>query len=113
GEDHDGIIVLPADAGEPGADVRGILGLDEETIEFEVNPDRAYALSLRGIAREVAISVEGAGGFRDPAVRDTPAANDRGYPVAVEDAAGCPVFVARKVVGFDPSAPSPDFIVQR
>jgi phenylalanyl-tRNA synthetase beta chain len=113
GDDHDGIIVLPADAGEPGQDVRPVLGLDEETIELEINPDRAYALSVRGIAREVLVSVEGASNFRDPGVRDTPAANADGHPVVVEDAEGCPVFVARKVTGFDPAAPTPDFMVQR
>ncbi len=113
GEEHDGIIVLPADAGEPGQDVRGILGLDEEVIELEVNPDRAYALSIRGIAREVAVSVQGATGFRDPALRDTPPADDQGHPVRLEDTTGCPVFVARTVSGFDPAAPTPDFIAQR
>lgn len=113
GDDHDGIIVLPADAGTPGEDVRPLLGLDEETIEFEINPDRAYALSIRGIAREVLVSVEGASGFRDPALRDTPAANGEGHPVVVEDAEGCPVFVARTVTGFDPAAPTPDFMVRR
>ncbi len=113
GDDHDGIIVLPADAGEPGQDVRPVLGLDEETIEFEINPDRAYALSIRGIAREVLVSVDGASDFRDPADRTTPAANADGHPVVVEDAEGCPVFVARKVTGFDPSATTPDHIVQR
>ncbi|KRF35940.1 phenylalanine--tRNA ligase subunit beta [Nocardioides sp. Soil805] len=113
GDDHDGIIVLPADAGEPGQDVRPLLGLDEEIIEFEINPDRAYALSLRGIAREVLVSVEGASGFRDPALRETPPANDAGHPVVVEDEAGCPVFVARKITGFDPSAPTPEVIAQR
>ncbi|TIC80406.1 phenylalanine--tRNA ligase subunit beta [Nocardioides sp. GY 10113] len=113
GEDHDGIIVLPADAGQPGDDVRAVLGLDEEIIEFEINPDRAYALSLRGIAREVAVSVDGATNFRDPALRETPAADDQGHPVVVEDAAGCPVFVARTVSGFDPSVATPDHIVQR
>lgn len=113
GEDHDGIIVLPADAGVPGQDVRPVLGLDEETIEFEINPDRAYALSIRGIAREVLVSVEGASGFRDPAQRDTPQANGDGHPVIVDDPDGCPVFVARKVTGFDPTAPTPDAIVQR
>ncbi len=113
GEDHDGIIVLPADAGEPGHDVRPLLGLDEEVIEFEINPDRAYALSLRGIAREVLVSVEGAGDFRDPALRDTPPANDGGHPVVVEDEVGCPVFVARRVTGFDASAPTPEVITQR
>lgn len=113
GDDHDGIIVLPEGAGEPGQDVRPLLGLDEETIEFEINPDRAYALSIRGIAREVLVSVEGASGFRDPADRDTPAANGDGHPVVVEDAEGCPVFVARTVTGFDPTAPTPDFMVRR
>ncbi|NYE38202.1 phenylalanyl-tRNA synthetase beta chain [Nocardioides cavernae] len=113
GDDHDGIIVLPADAGEPGQDVRPVLGLDEETIELEINPDRAYALSIRGIAREVLVSVEGASGFRDPAVRDTPAANADGHPVTVEDPEGCPVFVARTVTGFDPTAKTPDHVVQR
>lgn len=113
GEDHDGIIVLPEGSGTPGEDVRPLLGLDEEVIELEINPDRAYALSLRGIAREVLVSVDGASGFRDPALRATPAANDEGHPVVVEDAEGCPVFVARKVTGFDPSAPTPDFIAQR
>jgi phenylalanyl-tRNA synthetase beta chain len=41
GDDHDGIIVLPPDAGEPGEDARPLVGLDEETIELEINPDRA------------------------------------------------------------------------
>ena len=113
GEDHDGIIVLPADAGAPGEDVRPLLGLDEETVELEINPDRAYALSIRGIAREVLVSVPGASNFRDPALRDTPPADDQGHRVVVEDGAGCPVFVARRVSGFDPAAPTPDFMVRR
>jgi phenylalanyl-tRNA synthetase beta chain len=113
GEDHDGIIVLPADAGEPGQDVRQVLGLDEEIIEFEVNPDRAYALSLRGIAREVAISVEGADNFRDPALRETPTPDGGGYDVVVDDAAAAPVFVTRVVTGFDATAPTPDWMAQR
>jgi phenylalanyl-tRNA synthetase beta chain len=111
GEDHEGIIVLPAGAGEPGEDARRVLGLDDTVIEFEINPDRAYGLSLRGIARDAAL---GFGvGFHDPADRTPPAANDRGYPVFVEDPDGCPVFVARAVTGFDPSAPTPDWMVRR
>lgn len=113
GEDHDGIIVLPADAGEPGQDARAILGLDDEIIELEVNPDRAYGLSLRGIARDVEVSVATASNFRDPALRDTPPADDAGYPVLVDDSTGCPVFVARTVSGVDPAAPTPAFIAQR
>ena len=46
-------------------------------------------------------------------MRDTPAANDAGYPVVVDDPAGCPVFVARTVSGFDPAAPTPDWMAPR
>jgi phenylalanyl-tRNA synthetase beta chain len=42
-----------------------------------------------------------------------PAPNDRGYPVRVEDPAGCPVFVARTVTGFDPAAESPEWLRNR
>jgi phenylalanyl-tRNA synthetase beta chain len=111
GDDHEGIIVLPPGAGEPGEDARPVLGLDEEVIEFEINPDRAYALSLRGVAREAAMAFDTA--YTDPCLRDVPAANDDGYPVRVEDAGGCPVFVARTVTGFDPAAPTPDWLAQR
>jgi phenylalanyl-tRNA synthetase beta chain len=111
GEDHDGIIVLPAGAGEPGEDARPVLGLDEEVIQFEINPDRAYALSVRGVAREAALGFATA--YSDPCLREVPAANDQGYPVRVDDPDGCPVFVARTVTGFDPGAPSPEWLQRR
>lgn len=106
-----GIIVLPEDAGKPGESAFGVLGLDEEVIEFEINPDRAYALSLRGVAREAALAYDAS--YTDPTQRDVPPADDQGYPVVVDDPAGCPVFVARTVSGFDPAAPTPDWMVQR
>ncbi len=111
GDDHEGIIVLPADAGAPGDDAFAVLGLDDDVIEFEINPDRAYALSLRGIAREAALAYDVA--FDDPARRETPTPNDDGYPVLVDDPVGCPVFVARLVEGFDPAAPTPDWMAHR
>ena len=111
GEDGEGIIVLPADAGQPGDDAFAVLHLDDPVIEFEINPDRAYALSVRGIARDAALAYSLP--FDDPAARDTPAANDDGYPVVVDDPAGCPVFVARTVTGFDPAAPTPDWMARR
>src|SRR3954466_3151214 len=82
GEDHDGIIVLPADAGQPGDDAFDVLGLREEVIEFEINPDRAYALSLRGIAREAALAFGAP--YRDPAARTVPEPNDLGHPVEID-----------------------------
>jgi phenylalanyl-tRNA synthetase beta chain len=111
GDDHAGILVLPADAGRPGDDALSVLGLDDEVIEFEINPDRAYALSLRGVAREAAMAYDAA--YTDPCERPTPAANDDGRPVRIEDAAGCPVFVARTVTGFDPTAATPAWLQRR
>ncbi|WP_338418227.1 phenylalanine--tRNA ligase subunit beta [Nocardioides houyundeii] len=103
--------MLPADAGDPGTDAFGVLSLDDPVIEFEINPDRAYALSLRGIAREAALGFDAP--FTDPAQRELPPANDSGYPVVVEDPAGCPVFVARSVSGFDPAATTPEWMATR
>ncbi|KRB75775.1 phenylalanine--tRNA ligase subunit beta [Nocardioides sp. Root190] len=111
GEDHDGILVLPADAGRPGDDVFSLLGLDEEIIEFEINPDRAYALSLRGVAREAALGFGVP--FLDPAEREVPAVDGAAWQVDVEDTVGCPVFAARLVSGFDPARPTPEVIKQR
>jgi phenylalanyl-tRNA synthetase beta chain len=111
GDDHAGIVVLPPDAGEPGDDAIALLGLDEEVIEFEINPDRAYALSLRGVAREAALAFGAP--YHDPVDRPVPAGNDAGYPVEVEDPTGCPVFVARRVRGLDPAAPTPEWMARR
>ncbi len=111
GDDHSGIIVLPADAGKPGDEVRELLHLDDQVIEFEINPDRAYALSLRGVAREAALAFGAP--YVDPALRQTPASNADGHPVVIDDLAGCPVFVARTVSGFDPAAPTPPWMARR
>lgn len=111
GDDHSGIIVLPADAPAPGTDAREVLGLGEEVIEFEINPDRAYALSLRGIAREAALGFDVP--FSDPARRDVPVAAGEGYPVVLDDPVGCPYFVTRTVTGFDPTAATPEWMRKR
>jgi phenylalanyl-tRNA synthetase beta chain len=112
GDEHSGIMVLPTDdTAKPGDDATVVLGLRDDVIELEINPDRAYALSLRGVAREVATAYELP--FQDPAARVTPAADDHGYPVQVDDPEGCPVFVARTVSGFDPTAPTPRWLARR
>ncbi|CAA9366288.1 MAG: Phenylalanyl-tRNA synthetase beta chain [uncultured Nocardioidaceae bacterium] len=111
GDEHDGILVLAPDAGGPGDDATDVLQLRDEVIEFEINPDRAYALSLRGVAREAALGLGAA--YTDPAVRDTPPVDGRGWPVEVEDPAGCPVFVTRTVTGLDPEARSPRWLTRR
>jgi phenylalanyl-tRNA synthetase beta chain len=110
GEDHTGIMVLGADEGAPGDDAIEVLHLQDDVLDIAVTPDRGYALSVRGVAREVATAY----GLpqRDPA--DVEVSDDgEGYPVRVEDPDRCPVFAARLVTGFDPDAPSPRWMQRR
>jgi phenylalanyl-tRNA synthetase beta chain len=111
GDDHEGIIVLPPGFGEPGDDAVELLHLRDEVVEMEINPDRAYALSIRGVAREVALGLDAP--YTDPADRALPEPDDEGYPVVIEDPTGCPVFVTRTVSGVDPSAPTPAWMARR
>ncbi|EHI69729.1 phenylalanine--tRNA ligase subunit beta [Streptococcus ictaluri] len=52
-EFSEGIQILPADA-IPGDSIFPYLGLDDEIIELSIMPNRADALSMRGVAHEVA-----------------------------------------------------------
>ncbi|MDP2699061.1 phenylalanine--tRNA ligase subunit beta [Thalassospira sp.] len=53
GDDHDGIIELPADA-PIGAQVASILGADDPVIEIGLTPNRPDCTGVRGIARDLA-----------------------------------------------------------
>ncbi|GGO82702.1 phenylalanine--tRNA ligase subunit beta [Wenjunlia tyrosinilytica] len=110
GDDHDGIIVLPPEH-EAGSDAIGLLELVDEVLDIAVTPDRGYALSMRGVARETATAYGLP--LRDPALLDVPAANALGHPVEVADPAGCDRFTARTVVGLDPDARSPIWLQRR
>ena len=78
GDDHSGILVLPPDA-PLGADFVSYANLRDEVFEIAVTPDRGYAVSVRGIARELA-SAFGVP-FRDPA--ETSTQNCRMRPCSV------------------------------
>jgi phenylalanyl-tRNA synthetase beta chain len=53
GDDHEGIIELPADA-PIGESFATWAGLDEPVIEIAVTPNRGDALAVRGVARDLA-----------------------------------------------------------
>ncbi|MBM9510538.1 phenylalanine--tRNA ligase subunit beta [Actinacidiphila acididurans] len=110
GDDHDGIIVLPPEH-EAGTDAIALLELVDEVLDIAVTPDRGYALSMRGVAREAATAYGLP--LRDPALLDVPAPNAIGYPVEVADPTGCDRFTARTVVGIDPGARSPIWLQRR
>jgi phenylalanyl-tRNA synthetase beta chain len=109
-DDHRGILVL--DGGLPlGADVVTALHLRDEVLDVAVNPDRGYALSVRGVARDAALAL--GVGYRDPAAVALPSVDAAGYPVRVDDVDGCSRYVARTLTGLDPTAPSPAWLQRR
>ena len=119
GDDHEGIIRLGEWGIEApvGADGVALLGLDEETVEVNVTPDRGYALSIRGVARDYALSTGAR--FTDPALVQAPQAGGDGFGVELADDApirgriGCDRYVARVVRGIDASRPSPRWLQRR
>src|SRR3954469_17582345 len=110
GDDHTGILVL--DPQLPlGADVVDAMSLRDDVLDIAVNPDRGYALSVRGVAREVGIAF--GADYRDPADLDVPPADGSGYPVRIDDATGCDRYVARAVTGLNAKATSPAWLQRR
>src|SRR6478736_3773346 len=69
GEEHSGILRLVELGIEApvGTDAIALLGLDDVAVDVNVTPDRGYALSIRGVAREYSHSTGAA--FRDPGER--------------------------------------------
>jgi phenylalanyl-tRNA synthetase beta chain len=108
GEDHTGIIVLPADA-PLGADFVAYAGLRDVVFDINVTPDKGFALSVRGVARELAISYQVP--FTDPAdaglPADVTATSAEVYPVSIDDTTACDRIVLREVRGIDPAKPTP------
>lgn len=106
-----GIVVLEPGEAEVGTDAIELLGLRDDVLDIAVTPDRGYCLSIRGVAREAATAygVE----LKDPAALTLTGDGADGYPVRVDDAEACSVFVTRTVTGIDPAAPSPRWLQQR
>jgi len=110
GDEHEGILVLPAESAKPGDDPLELLGMNDAVLDVAVTTDRGYCLSIRGLAREAAAALEVA--FREiPA--EVPEPDGRAYEVHLDDPSGCDRFSARTVTGLDPTAPTPDWMTRR
>ncbi len=68
-DDHSGILVINESI-KVGLDAKQILGLNETILDISVLPDRGYAMSIRGIARELASAFGGK--FIDPVSEKIP-----------------------------------------
>jgi len=109
GEDHDGIMELPADA-VPGAPIGPLLGLDDPVIEINLTPNRADCAGVRGVARDLAAA--GLGTLKPLTVEPVSAAFDGQLEVVIEDQTACPLFLGRTVRGVK-NGPSPKWLQDR
>ncbi|UIZ93080.1 phenylalanine--tRNA ligase subunit beta [Corynebacterium sp. CNCTC7651] len=120
----EGIITL-ADASvqasglEPGQDAREVLGSDDTVFEVNITPDRGYALSARGLTREIAsaFGLDFTDVVEDPSVAGVdvskvPSISGELLPITLEPSTKAKRFGLRKVEGIDPKAQAP-FWMQR
>jgi phenylalanyl-tRNA synthetase beta chain len=109
GEDHDGIIELPADA-PVGARFVDYQGLDEPVIEIAVTPNRGDALSVRGVARDLAAA--GIGTLKTWAPEPVESHGPSAIAWAIEGTKTCSWVLGRTVRGVK-NGPSPLWLQDR
>lgn len=111
GEDAAGILVLAGDPA-PGTPLGDVLRAGDVVLDVAITPNRGDWASLLGIAREVRAHYGGA--LRMPPTAPDESGEDaaRAVRVRIEDAAGCPRYVARVVRGVR-VGPSPAWLRER
>lgn len=113
GADHGGIRVLPEGL-TPGTEITEALGLAPDVLwELEVNANRPDALSVAGLARDLAahLGVPFTFPSAEPATAGGPATDVLG--VEILDPERCGRFTAWLLRGLDPTATSPEWMQQR
>ncbi len=106
----DGLMELPQDA-STGTDLRDYLGLNDNTIEIGLTPNRADCLSIRGIAREVSVLTGVELQESTWASVSTEASAQIGVDLVAT--AACPVYAARVIEGVDNTLASPLWLQER
>jgi phenylalanyl-tRNA synthetase beta chain len=113
-EDHSGIMTFAEGSVEIGADAIEILEINDVIFDIAVNPDRGYALSIRGVAREVAAALGLK--YTDPvdALRSLSFTNTgKGVTAKIVDTDAANVFYLRTLSNFDQSAKTPMWMQRR
>ena len=113
-DDGAGIIVLPS--GKIGADAIALLEINDVIFDISVNPDRGYAMSVRGLARELAGSLKVK--FTDPALTIKTKKYDlvkssKAIGVKIEDKNGADSIYIRTLDNVDVKRPTPIWMQRR
>ncbi|WP_333837481.1 phenylalanine--tRNA ligase subunit beta [Novosphingobium sp.] len=108
GEEHDGIIELPADA-PLGQSFGDYLGSDP-VFDVAITPNRPDCMGVHGIARDLAAA--GIGTLRPIDVAPVTGEGPCPVEIRIEDEAGCPAFHGRVIRGVT-NGPSPQWLQDR
>ena len=109
GDEHDGIIELPADA-PVGASFADYAGLDDVVFDVAITPNRQDCMGVRGIARDLVAA--GLGTLKPLDVPQIEGCFDNPVDIHIDDADGCPAFFARTVRGLT-NGTSPEWMQRR
>lgn len=97
-EDHSGIMELDEDL-KPGLDLIDALNLEDLVLEMSITPNRGDALSILGIARDVAAATGCALTMPAIEIEEHQPSIESVAAITVADAEGCPRYVGRLVRG--------------
>lgn len=113
-KDSEGIYIFPSENIKKitvGMDVRPLLGLDDVILDLTSTANRADALSMVGIAREVA-ALTGAT-LKLPSVpEDSFDGAGAGLSLKLAEPGGCPIYIGTVMAGVQ-IAPSPEWLQRR
>ncbi|MDP5241293.1 phenylalanine--tRNA ligase subunit beta [Uliginosibacterium sp. 31-16] len=109
-QDHDGLLVLPADA-PVGASIREYLALDDKKITIKLTPNRADCLSLAGVARELAALTGTPATLTAPL--DVAVSHAQQRSVVLDAPEACPRYCGRIFTGVNAKAATPDWMKAR
>ncbi|MFO0335227.1 MAG: phenylalanine--tRNA ligase subunit beta [Pseudomonadota bacterium] len=110
GEGVDGLLELPSTL-DTGQDLRAALGLDDVVLEINFTPNRGDALSVLGLARELAV-LSGRS-LRWPTLAPVAPTLADTFPVRLDAPAAGPKFAGRVLRGLDPRAETPLWMRER
>ena len=110
-ENSNGIWLLPKEL-ELGQEIGAVLGLSDKAIELNITPNRPDALSIRGIAREVATLAGTAVKTVSKTFSEASSRIDSAVKIKINSPEGCPRYMARVVRGVK-IGPSPRWLSQR
>jgi phenylalanyl-tRNA synthetase beta chain len=109
-DDHAGLLELP-DGAPVGADVRDVLKLDDMLFTLKLTPNLAHALSVFGVARELA-ALTGSP-LKQPRFTPVEPAHDAKLKVRVSAPDLCGRFSGRIVRNVNTKAKTPQWMVER